>query len=280
MSNGLEHGLGLALGGGGARGLAHIPALEALDELGIRPARIAGTSIGAIFGAAYAAGMSGAEIREHTVEVLGDAAGVVRKLMELRPRRFREVFRRGALMPTQFDASRIIDLFLPKQIDVDFSTLTVPLSIIATDFYSWRECELTQGPLRPAIAASIALPAVFRPVQINGRVMVDGGVVNPLPVDKLGGCSFIVAIDVVGGPAPRDGREFPTAAEAIFGASQILMQSIITEKLRHDKTNILLRPEINQFRVLDFLKVRAVLKAAEPIKDELKFRLESELNAA
>ena len=120
MSDGLEHGLGLALGGGGARGLAHIPALEALDELGVRPARIAGTSIGAIFGAAYAAGMSGAEIREHTLEVLGDPTRVARKLMELRPRRFREIFQRGALMPTQFDACRIIDLFLPKRIGADF----------------------------------------------------------------------------------------------------------------------------------------------------------------
>ena len=110
--------------------------------------------------------------------------------------------------------------------------------------------------------------------------MVDGGLVNPLPVDKLAGCSLIVAIAVVGGPVPRDSREFPTATEAVFGASQILMQSIISEKLRHDKTDILLRPAINQFRVLDFLKARAVLKAAEPIKNEFKFRLESALNAA
>jgi NTE family protein len=280
MSKALEHGLGLALGGGGARGLAHIPALEALDELGVRPARIAGTSIGAIFGAAYASGMSGAEIRAYTLDALSDPGRVVRKLMELRPRRFREVFRRGALTPTQFDAFRIVDLFLPGKVGADFSSLSIPLSVIATDFYSWRECELTEGPLRPAIAASIALPAIFRPVQINGRVMIDGGAVNPLPADRLADCAFIVAVDVVGGPAPRGGQEYPTALEAIFGTSQILMRSIVAAKLRHERVDILLRPEISQYRVLDFLKVRSVLKAADPIKDELKFCLESVLNPA
>jgi len=279
VSKGQNGGVGLALGGGGARGLAHIPVLEALDELGVRPERIAGTSIGAIFGAAYASGMTGAEIRAHTLDVLGQPARVLRKLMELLPRGFREMFTRSALMPAQFDAGRVIDLFLPAGVKQDFCELEIPLSIVATDFYGWHEAELTTGPLRQAIAASIALPVIFRPVTMGGRVLIDGGIVNPLPVDKLAGSKLVIAVDVVGGPEKRAKRETPSATEAIFGASQILMQAIITEKLRHDKADILLRPAINQFRVLDFLKARAILEAAGPVKEELKIRLDQVLSA-
>ena len=274
-----ERRIGLALGGGGARGLAHIPVLEGLDELGLRPCHIAGTSIGALIGAAYASGLSGREIRAHTLDALGDRARVFAKLMALRPRRLKEWFARGALRPVQFDAERVLGPFLPQRLAPDFAGLTVALSIIATDFYGWREYEITSGPLRTAIAASIALPAIFKPVLFEGHVLVDGGMVNPLPADKLADADIVVAVDVVGGPEPRREREFPSPIDAVFGATQILMQSIISEKLRSDRPDVLIRPNINQFRVLDFLKARAILKAAEPTKEELKRRLEPLLNS-
>ena len=85
--------IGLALGGGGARGLAHIPVLEAFDDLGLKPARIAGTSIGAILGAAYASGHSGEEIRRIVVETFADRNTVLSKVWQLRPKRFADMFR-------------------------------------------------------------------------------------------------------------------------------------------------------------------------------------------
>lgn len=262
--------IGLALGAGGARGIAHISVLEALDELGLKPQRISGTSIGAIIGAGYASGLSGHEVRSFTLEVLGDGGRVLAKLMQLRPRRFREWFARGVLNAVQLDAERIVELFVPETLAQDFGDLSTPLSIIVTDFYGWSECEMTEGPLRPAIAASIAFPPLFQPVIYEGRVMVDGGMVNPLPVDRLSGCDIVIAVDVVSGPAPRGGRDIPTPMNAIFGAAQILMQSIISEKLRFDQPDILLRPDVNEFRVLDFLKADAILKAADPTKEKLK----------
>lgn len=271
--------IGLALGGGGARGLAHIPALEAFDELGIEPAHISGTSIGAIIGAAYAAGMSGADIRAHTVDMLADRGRALGQLMKLRPKRFKDLFEPGAFSLLQFDPEKVLNIFLPERIGNDFSSLRIPLSVIATDYYGWREVELSSGPLRRAVAASIALPTIFRPVQIDGQVLMDGGMVNPLPLDKVAACDIVVAIDVVGGPEQREGRTLPRAMDAVFGASQILMKSIIAEKLRHDRADILLTPQINQFKVLDFLKTTTVLSAAEPLKDELKRALDTALTA-
>lgn len=273
-----EPRIGLALGAGGARGFAHILVLEALDELGLRPCKIAGTSIGAVIGAAYASGLSGGDIRAHALDALGDAGRVVAKLMELRPRRLKEWFSRRALAPVQFDAERVLGPFLPQRLASDFADLAIPLSIIATDFYGWREYEITSGPLRTAIAASVALPPLFKPVIHDGRVLIDGGAVNPLPADKLAGSDIVVAVDVVSGPESRGGRDIPSLMDGIFGATQILMQSVISAKLRHDRPDILLRPAINQFRVLDFLKVRSILKAAEPAKEELKRRLAPLLN--
>ena len=266
--------IGLALGGGGARGLAHIPVLEALDELGVKPCRIAGTSIGAVIGAAYASGLSGLEIRAHTLDALGEPTRVLAKLMELRPRLFKGMFARGALGAIQFDAERVVGLFVPEKVAQDFAALSIPLSVIATDFYGWRECEIVSGPLRTAVAASISLPTIFKPVLFEGRILVDGSLVNPLPADKLTEADIVVAVDVVGGPEPGAGRDIPSPMDAIFGATQILLQSIIAEKLRSDRPDVLLRPNINEFRVLDFLKARKIFKAADPIKDELKRKLE------
>lgn len=268
-----EPRIGLALGGGGARGLAHIPALEALDELGLKPACIAGTSIGAIIGAAYASGLSGADIRAHALAALADQGKVFARLMQLRPKTLRELFDRQSWGGLRLDPERILALFLPGAVARDFAELATPLTIVATDYYGWHEQDIVDGDLHKAIAASIALPMLFRPVRLNGRVMMDGGLVNPLPADKVTDADLVIAIDVVGGPEPRGGRDMPGAADAIFGATQILMQTIISERLRHDRPDILIRPDINRFRILDFLKVRAILKAAEPVKDELKRRI-------
>jgi NTE family protein len=278
MSSAKTPSIGLALGGGGARGLAHIPALEALDELGVKPVHIAGTSIGALMGAGYASGMTGREIRHYAEELLGDTRKLAGKLMELRPQRFSELFERGSMLTGQLDAERIVNLLAPASVPQEFADLVTPLSVIATDFYGWREQVISNGNLRRAVAASLALPIMFRPVAVNGRVLIDGGIVNPLPVDQLADTDFVIAVDVVGGPEQRSDRPVPSMAETMFGATQILMQSIIAEKLRHDKTDILLKPEINQFRVLDFLKVREILKAAEPIKDEMKRQIEAKLS--
>jgi NTE family protein len=259
----------LALGGGGARGLAHIHVIETFDELGIRPTAIAGSSIGAIMGAAMASGMRGVDIREHSIQVLANRAEVMNRLWQLRPKSIVGVLA-NAFRFTQFDIERIIATFLPKEIPATFEALQIPLHVTATDFYGQCELDFSEGDLYSAIAASAAIPALFRPVQRNGRILIDGGIYNPVPFDLLEGkADFVVAIDVVGGPEGDAGR-MPGTIDAMFGASQLMMQSIVAMKMKAHQPSIFLRPSVNRFRVMDFLKVNTVLRETSGIKDELK----------
>jgi NTE family protein len=264
--------IGLALGGGGARGFAHIPVIEALDELGLRPAFIAGTSMGAVIGAGCAAGMTGAEIRSYAVDLFSRRSEVLARIWRLRPKSVVDLLSQGI---ARLDAERVVTSFLPKELPEQFSGLAIPLRVIATDFYGWSESVLEQGPLRRAVAASAAIPGLFQPVLADGRILIDGGVSNPLPFDRLGeDCGIVVAVDVIGGPISRHAR-IPGATEALFGAAQLFMQSVTREKLRAGRPpDILIRAPANAFRVLDFMKAAEILKAAEPLKDELKRKIE------
>ncbi len=263
--------IGLALGGGGARGLAHVPVLEALDDLGIRPSRIAGTSIGSILGAAYAAGHSGQDIREIVLQLFADRNSVLSRLWKLRPRRFKDLLRPG---PVQFDPERVLDIFIAEFLPDRFEDLQIPLRVLATDFYGCEEVDFESGPLLPAIAASIAIPAIFRPVRYEDRFLVDGGVVNPLPFDGLREtCDIVIAVDVVGTPVPRENKSDISMLDSLFGTSQILMQTITNQKLKTDQPDILISPPADNVRVLDFLKAQNILDAAEALREETRTQL-------
>jgi len=256
--------IGLALGGGGARGLAHIPVLEALDDLGLKPARIAGTSIGAIMGAVYGNGRSGEEIRKIALELLADRNKVLSRLWQLRPKRFTDMFRS---VPVQFDPQQTLDVFIGEYLPERFEDLDIPLRMHATDFYGCEEVDFDSGPILPALAASIAMPAVFRPVQHRGRCLIDGGIVNPLPFDGLKeDCDIVLAVDVVGAPVPRDDRDDITMLDSLFGSSQILMQTITKQKLKMEQPDILVRPPHDPIRVLDFMKAEHILDRAESLR--------------
>jgi NTE family protein len=264
----------LALGGGGARGLAHIHVIEAFDELGVRPTTISGSSIGAIMGSAMAAGMSGREIREHSINVLSDRAQVMNRLWQLRPKTLTGVLK-GAFRLTQFDVERILGAFMPSQVPTTFEELQIPLQVTATDFYGQCEVILSTGDLFNAVAASAAIPALFRPVMRDGRILIDGGIYNPVPFDLVDGkADFVVAVDVVGGPEGDAGR-MPGSIDAMFGASQLMMQSIVAMKMKAHQPAIFLRPQVNRFRVMDFLKVNTVLRETIGIKDEVKRAMEA-----
>ncbi len=263
--------IGLALGGGGARGLAHIPVLEALDDLGLKPVQIAGTSIGAIMGAAYASGRSGQEIRQIALDVFSDRNQVLSRLWQLRPRKFADMFRSG---PVQFDPLRVLDVFISEYLPESFEDLDIPLRLLATDFYGCQEVDFESGPLLPAIAASIAIPAVFRPVRHGERYLIDGGVVNPLPFDGLRAtCDIVIAVDVVGAPVPRMDKDEISMLDSLFGSSQILMQTITNQKLKSDQPDILVRPPHDTIRVLDFMKAERILDAAESLRTTTRDQL-------
>ncbi|CAK7254861.1 MULTISPECIES: patatin-like phospholipase family protein [unclassified Shinella] len=268
----------IALGGGGARGLAHIHVIEVLDELGIRPVLISGASIGAVMGAARAAGMTGREIREHTLAAIGHPGRIMNRLWSLRPTRFSEVVARGFRVG-QFDLERILKAFLPERLPETFEGLSIPLKIVTADYYAQCECVCDSGPLLPAIAASAALPAVFRPVVIDGRVMIDGGLWNPVPFDHLlGKADITIGVDVIGHP-PAGTAGMPNSIDSLYGATQLTMRSIVTLKLEKGAPDIFLRPDVGRFRVLDFVRAEEVLAASAGIRDELKRALDEKLSA-
>jgi len=259
----------VAFGGGGARGLAHIHVIETLDELGIRPTAIAGSSIGAIMGAGMAAGMSGKEMHAYARSVLSRRSEVASRVWKSRPGSLREVME-GGFRLGQFNIERILKAFLPSAIPDDFARLEIPLKVTATDFFGHGLAVLEEGGLYSALAASAAIPALFRPVSRDGRLYIDGGIYNPVPFDLIcDAADIVIAIDVVGAPS-EGSRKRLTSIELVFGASQLMMQSIIAMKLMQLRPAVFLRPPVSGFRVLDFLKVESVLHSTVAIKDELK----------
>ncbi|WP_421853722.1 patatin-like phospholipase family protein [Oricola sp.] len=270
--------IAVAFGGGGARGLSHIHVIEALDELGIRPVAISGSSIGAMMGAAMASGMTGREIREYTLGILGNRADVVARLWRRRPASIVEIADRGFRIG-QFDIERIVRNFMPERFPHDFGELRIPLSVIATDFYGHHETVFTDGDLWSAIAASAAIPALFRPVRRDGRIFIDGGIFNPVPYDHvIGKADIVIGIDVIGTPR-GDPRRIPKTVDSLYGTSQLMMRSILKMKLKMQPPDVFVQPPVSTFRVMDFLKANQIIKETAPIRDEFKRKLERAIEA-
>lgn len=267
----------VAFGGGGARGLAHIHIIETLDELGIKPVAISGTSIGAIMGAAVASGMTGVQIHDYARSILMKRAEVISRMWSARPSSLSEMV--GGLKVTQFSIERVLHAFLPHQVPHTFEELRIPLQVTATDYYGHHVTVFSQGDLRSALAASAAIPAVFAPVIRDGRTLVDGGMYNPVPFDLLKGkADIVIGVDVVGSPQEVEGRK-PTSIDLMFGSTQLLMQSIIAHKVEQCPPDVLVRPPVSKYRVLDFLKIDQLMAETACVKDELKRDIERAVNA-
>jgi NTE family protein len=263
----------VAFGGGGARGLAHIHVIETLDELGIRPVSISGSSIGAIMGAGMAAGMTGREIHDFSRSILGRRTEVATRMWRARPGSFADFMETG-IRVSQFNIERILRAFLPDAIPDTFEELEIPLKVTATDFFGHSLSVFSEGDLHSALAASAAIPAVFRPVRRDGRLLIDGGIYNPVPFDLVTGeADIVIAIDVVGAP-DQNGRKRPNSIDLMFGASQLMMQSITASKLLQGQPDIFLRPPVSRFRALNFLKIDALMLETAGIKEELKHAVE------
>jgi len=261
----------LALGAGGARGLAHIAIVEALDEMGVAPVAIAGSSIGAVIGAGYAAGLTGRVMRRHLLPIAHNRAEVMRRVMSARAVAWSELLSAGFGNPLVVDALKFYDTFLGELLPENFADLKVPLTAITTDLHAREALAFSEGPLRPAVAASMAVPGLVQPLQVGGRVLIDGGVTDPLPFGCLRGkADVIVAVDVSGG-AERAG--VPDPWDSLFATISVMGHTIVAHKLKEGAPDLVLRPKIGIFRMLDFLQASAILRAAEPIKAELKEKL-------
>jgi NTE family protein len=241
--------------------------------MGVKPVAIAGTSIGAIIGAGFAAGMSGRDMRRYAIQIAHNRTDVMRRMMRARAGKLRHLFGGGLGDATRLDAERVCEQFLPETLPDEFSGLSIPLIVIASDLYRRREVAFTKGPLRRALAASIALPTIMRPVLLDGQILVDGGATNPLPFEHLHGRADVTVAVEISGP-PNTGRsEVPNALECLYATVLVMTHSIISEKLRHGAPDLLLQPNVGSFRALGFLQASAILRAAEPVKAEVKEKL-------
>jgi NTE family protein len=271
----LKKTIGLALGGGGVRGLAHIPVLELLDEVGLRPAVIAGTSMGAVIGALYASGMSGADIRqliwEHTIHHSHGLKEVVEQgstLLEWATSLLPEIHRGGLV-----NVDRLLGKLLGKVGEGDFEQLEIPLYVVATDFWRSSQVVLESGPVLQAVRASMAVPGVFAPVKVEGRVLFDGGVVNNLPYDLLTGwLDVVIAVNVSSDRTPG-ARSVPSTVDSIMGALDIMQAAALALKLEVSTPDIMINHTVRDVGMLEFVRSTEVLDGSACLKGELRERL-------
>jgi NTE family protein len=266
--------IGIALGAGGARGLAHIVVLQAFEELGIRPSMISGTSIGAVIGAGFAAGLSTHEMKTAVDESRAVRAGRFGRFYGKSELNFAvswldPTIRTGGLIKGE----KFIRYLYSKIKVRRFVELEIPLLVIATHLWKREQAVLGKGNVLKSVQASCSMPGLFTPVSIGGELYVDGGLVNPLPYDVLRPyCDVTVAVDVFPHAIPERVKPL-RAQEVFFSAFQILQNSIVREKLKQTQPDILIRVEMQNVRALEFNKANSILQQALPWKEELKRKL-------
>ncbi len=274
--------IGLALGGGAARGLAHIIVLEALDALGVRPAVIAASSMGALVGAAYASGIPAADIRRHALDVLGNPRSAARRILTGGDRSPLSLLNFSLSRPVMIDGAALVDLVLPHGVAERIEETELPFLVTTTDFYAASEMLIREGDMRSAVAASIAIPGLIAAPKLKGRLLIDGAISNPVPFDHVRewGCDVVLAVEVTGQPVPdRKGKgRRPGVTELALGATQIMQLQIAALKRRLDPPDIWVDPPVDRFRAYDFLKAAEILAAAEPIREQVIAELSAFLN--
>jgi NTE family protein len=254
----MKNKIGLALGGGGAKGLCHIAFLKALDEMGLRPSVIAGTSIGAIIGGFYAAGVSGAQMEEILRKV---RVSDINKMVDF-----------SSPLAPAFLKGKGVERFFHKHIPAQkFQDLRIPLKVVATDFWRRKEIVFESGDIIPAIRASMSIPGLFNPVKIGDTVLVDGGAVNPLPYDIIRKeCDILIAIDVSGAKTPPERDLIPSFIESIICTFQIMQRSIVENKMRLSKPDIYIKPELKNIRVLEFYRYAEIMQGVKHDVEQFK----------
>ena len=268
--------IGLALGSGSSRGWAHIGAIRALEERGVKPDLICGTSIGALVGAVYASG----ELDRLEEWVTRLAWTQVVRLMDLTWK--------GGLIRGQ----RLFNLFRGLFHDRDIAELVVPFGAVATELASGREVWLRHGKLLDVVRASIAAPGLFTPVVHEGAVLVDGGLVNPVPVSmcRALGAEIVIAIDLSWGklgayrtmgrdlpavPAPAPGwlarllrssgtkgdqPPIPSIFEVFNTALDIVEQRVARSRLAGEPADVLITPLLPNFGTMEYHRAREAIR--------------------
>lgn len=275
--------IGLALGGGGAKGLAHILAIQKLDDLGLSVSSLSGSSIGAVIAVLYASGLSGKEIEAIYHSLFVHNGNFWQELFAKQDRgiKWYDLLTPGFNSSSgMFHIDEFLD-FVIKKVGVNtIEQLKVPVKIVAADFWQRKAVVFSRGDLKQALKASVSLPGIFSPVQIGEKILVDGGAVNPVPFDLLDSdCDITIAINVLGEKQPKEGELMPSLFEALFNTYQIMEETIVQEKLKQHRPSIYLKPDIQDVRVLDFYKFEEISQQSQIMLEQLEAALPALLEA-
>jgi NTE family protein len=266
--------VGLALGSGAARGWAHLGVIRVLEQAGIRPDLVCGTSIGALVGAAYAAD----ELEGFEKWLRGLSIADVISFMDVRMN--------GGMIKGE----RLMEFFRRSFIDRPIEELGIPFAAVATALHTGTEVWLREGSTIDAVRASIALPALFSPVVLEGRILVDGGLVNPVPVSlaRAMGADIVIAVDLnsnrlgrhhpdepeaetppvvisewrrklqenlgafIPGREEDDELKLPSILDVITSSINIMQQRISRSRMSGDPPDLIVTPRLAQLGLMDF----------------------------
>jgi len=278
--------IGLALGSGSARGLAHLGVIRAIEDVGIEVDLVAGTSMGAFIGAIFASG---------NLDRL--AAGFLDFDWKIIASMLDPVFPKSGLI----DGQKIADFVRTHVHNASIEDLSIPFRAVATDIMNGEEVVIETGDLIEAIRASIAVPGIFTPVRNNGRILVDGGLVNPVPVSTVRamGADLVIAVDlnhdiVASRLSPPNSLEngklyanavtrmleslqsienpilsqfstwlhkdpLPGIFDVLLASIYIMQERITQASLQHDKPEILIQPPLGAVRFMEFDRVEEII---------------------
>jgi NTE family protein len=275
--------IGLALGSGSARGWAHVGVIRGLERAGISPAIVCGTSIGALVGAAYAAG----ELDRFETWVKGLTWQAVMSLLDLKVS--------GGLI----EGGRLVEFFRSRYPDQGIERLPKTFGCVATELETGREVWLRDGPLVDAVRASIALPGLLTPVTRDGQLLVDGGLVNPVPVSlcRAMGAEIVIAVDLnwdligrrhgvseeaaaaaastgssmldaifarfrpSGGPKPA--VDMPSMLDVLTTSLNIMQVRITQSRLAGEPADAMIRPRLSGIVAMDYHRAAVAIAEGE-----------------
>jgi len=249
--------IGLALGGGGAKGFAHIGVLKVLEENNIPIDMVSGTSIGSMIGAFHCAGYSA----NHMIMENKDLKW--KKLLDF------------CLSKRCFIKGNKIEEFLRKKLEnKNFEDLNKPLFITAVDIDKKEEIIFNKGDLVKAIRASISIPGIFPPVEISNRILIDGGWLDPLPIEilKKEGAEIIIAVNlskfsekksIKEKAVATQNKKIPNMANALIKSFQVIESRVAKLTLEGANADIIISPEVGNIKVQDFDKAEQLIKLGE-----------------
>ena len=250
--------IGIALGGGAARGYAHIGVLNAINELNIPISYVAGTSIGSFIGALYASG----NLKTFEKEVRSRNSFMKDVLFKLDP-----VFPKLSIM----NGNEVIRIF--KEItDINtFEELNIPLTTVATDIVNNVKIESNKGDLINAIKASIAIPGVLTPTYVNDNLCVDGGLIDPVPLQSIidMGADRTIAVNLYGLQTSKKKDNKYNIVDIVDRSAKIILNNVTHLSFKNNEPNILIEPPIDQFYGWDFHRANELIDIGYDIAKEI-----------